>query len=165
MLFTWCPLCAERLESFHDEDAARMRCPACGWVQYRNPTVGAAVIVLDGRNILLARRKGSYTGSWCIPCGHVEWDEDVRVSAAREFFEETGIVVDVGPVFDAHSNFHDPDRRTVGIWFLGTVAGGELRPGSDVSEVAWFSLDAPPLDLAFPTDRLVLDRLARETLS
>lgn len=26
---------------------------------------------------------------WCIPCGRLEWDEDVRRRAERELLEET----------------------------------------------------------------------------
>ena len=49
--------------------------------------------MLRGDKILLVQRKGSYAGQWCIPCGHVEWDEDLREAACREFQEETGLAI------------------------------------------------------------------------
>src|SRR5947209_2865590 len=140
----------------------RAHCPACGFVLYRNPVVGVAIVVLRRGRVLLGRRAGSYAGQWCIPCGYVEWDEDVRLAAEREFEEETGLTVRAGGVVAVHSNFHNPRQHTVGIWFRGRVAGGTLHAGDDLSEAGYFSLDALPEPLAFPTDRLVLEQLRRE---
>ena len=116
--------------------------------------------------MLLGRRaRGQYRGSWCIPCGYVDWGEEVREAAQRELLEETGLRVEVGPVYAVHSNFHNPESLTVGIWFRGSVIGGTLRAGDDLDVVDYFPLDALPEPLAFPTDLLVLDQLRQELLS
>jgi len=138
-----------------------MACPVCGFIHFRNPTAGVAAVILDGDRILLGRRAphSSYPGTWCIPCGHVEWDEDIREAARRECREETGLEVRVGEVVAVHSNFHNPAQHTVGVWFRCEITGGELRAGDDLDRVAWFPLDAIPGPLAFPTDGLVLAQL------
>jgi ADP-ribose pyrophosphatase YjhB (NUDIX family) len=157
--FQFCPLCGQNLESFADEDRLRKRCPSCGWIRYRNPTVGVALLVVKGERVLLGERRD---GSWCIPCGHVEWDEDIRTAARREALEELGVSISLGEIFAVHSNFHDHDHHSVGIWFMtqidetdGLVAGGDLQT------LDFFSLQHLP-PLAFPTDQKVLDKIRAE---
>jgi ADP-ribose pyrophosphatase YjhB (NUDIX family) len=89
----------------------------------------------------------------------VAWGEEAWAAAAREFQEETGLRVEIGEILAVHSNFHDPARLTVGIWFAGKVAGGKLAPADDLQEAAFFPLDDPPQPLAFPTDLLVVEEL------
>ncbi len=97
-------------------------------------------------------------GLWSLPAGFVDYGEEVRSAAARELEEETGLIADIGPVIHVASNFHDPAKLTVGIWFEGTVRGGTLRAGDDADDVGYFSLDELP-PLAFETDRELLGRL------
>ena len=158
--YRFCPHCANPLELRERGGLPRPTCPACGFVYYRNPAVGVAVVVLQDGKILMGRRsRGGYEGYWCIPCGYVEWDEDIRDAARREFLEETGLEVELGEVLAVHSNFHNPQQLTVGIWFNGKVVGGTLQAADDLDAVDYFPVVAPPEPLAFPTDRLVLLQL------
>jgi 8-oxo-dGTP diphosphatase len=158
--FRFCPGCSGALDVREIRNHPRLVCRDCGRVLYRNPAVGVAVVVRRGEELLFGRRAGgAYRGAWCLPCGYVEWGEEVRAAAAREFQEETGLIVTVGAVLAVHSNFHDPERLTVGIWFAGQVIGGQLAAGDDLDQVAFFPLAAPPEPLAFPTDGLVLAEL------
>lgn len=161
--FSYCPHCAARLESRRIGGGPRMVCPSCQFVHFRNPGVGAAVVVRDEEGRVLMVKRGpeaTQPGLWSIPAGYVDYGEDVREAAARELFEETGLRAQIGePVFVA-SNFHDPAKLTVGIWFEGSIIGGELAPGDDAIDAGWFALDDLP-ELAFDTDRDLLERLGQ----
>lgn len=186
-LFRHCPCCGAGLERTQIRGRRRPRCPACGYVQWRNPVVGVAAIIReapvvallgvdrirrglrdpgwhpapDRSRILLVRRAGSRAGAWCIPCGYVEVDEEIREALVREMREELGLETVAEEVQAVHSNFHDPDRQSVGVWFRATPVGGTLEPGDDAEAVGFFEPAAPPEPLAFPTDRLVLNALRR----
>lgn len=154
----YCPECGTGLR----REGGRPVCPACGYVRYRNPAVGVAVVVRDedGRVLLGRRASGAYAGLWCIPCGYVEWDEDVRDAAIREFAEETGLTVSLGKVIAVHSNFHNPRQHTVGIWFEGHHPSGQLQPSDGELDALAFVEPSHPPPLAFPTDAIVLADLA-----
>ncbi len=159
----FCYRCGGQLKKVIRGTAERLQCTQCGTVSYENPIVGVAGIMLsDKGEILLVRRAPGidYAGLWCIPCGYVEYDEDVRDAVVREVKEETGFDIVPGEVFAVHSNFHNPRQHTVGIWFLATLTGGSPQAGDDADELGWFSLDDIP-PLAFPTDELVLDKLRK----
>lgn len=161
--FFFCPMCGGVLSYRYYQGMPRLTCNSCTYIMYENPVVGVAAIILNEKGqVLLGRRKtGQYAGQWCIPCGYVEYDEDVYHAVQREAKEETNLDVEVIRVFTVQSNFHDPDNQTVGIWFLTRVIGGEMQAGDDLEELAYFDLDEPPM-LAFPTDLAVIKCLRKD---
>ena len=161
--FNFCPKCGGRLTYRPRHGVERLTCDSCAYIMYENPVVGVAGILLEKGRILLGRRAetSTYPGLWCIPCGYVEYTEDVRQALIREFAEETGLCVQPEAVFTVLSNFHNPEVHSVGIWFFVTVIGGALCPGDDIDQVAYFPLESVPA-LAFPTDAQVIEKLAEQ---
>jgi 8-oxo-dGTP diphosphatase len=153
--FTYCPHCSQTLQVQRVAAIGRSRCPNCGWIQYRNPTVGVAVVLIEQDRLLIGMRRD---GGWCIPCGHVEWDESVEEAAVREMEEETGIRVELDGVISVKSNFHDIERQTVGIWFRGHRVSGAPVPGDDLVKLAFVTRDKLP-PLKFPTDHEVVSEV------
>jgi ADP-ribose pyrophosphatase YjhB (NUDIX family) len=164
--FVFCPYCAKPLVDAERGGRQRKTCLSCNFVNYRNPTIGVAVVLMQNEKVLLGRRSinSSYGGQWCIPCGHVEWDEDLRDAGVREFEEETGLVVQLGDVVAVHSNFHNPQQHTVGVWFEATMISGEMIAGDDLDKVSFYPPSEPPAEMAFPTDLLVLKQLCGNTV-
>lgn len=162
----FCINCGSVLEEVLQKDISRMYCPACKRFQYRNPMAAVAGIVLNKRGAVLLGKRGfgqKYEGMWCIPCGHIEWGEEIRIALRREMKEETGLEVDVLRIYNVYSNFHKSDALSVGCWFLCHSVGGNLCAGSDISEVKYFDYASIP-ELAFQTDRYILDELWKDKL-
>lgn len=162
--FHYCTQCGGRLHYRQAGECERLVCDECGRIMYENPIVGVAAILCKNGEILLGRRAAtaSFSGLWCIPCGYVEYDEDIRDAVKREFLEETGLSIEPGKVYAVLSNFHNPAVHTVGVWFEAQAVGGLLCPGDDLDQVAYFTLDALP-QLAFPTDKQVLSMLLADS--
>jgi ADP-ribose pyrophosphatase YjhB (NUDIX family) len=156
-----CPRCRGALRHAVDHVA----CDACGFVQFPNMGVGAAVVIRDARGHVLMVQRSAHqfgAGKWCFPCGYVEWGEDIRAGAAREAREEAGVEVTIGDPVHVETNLHQPDKPTVGIWFAATLVDPRATPvaGDDAMAVGWFDPADPP-PLAFPSDATLLLKVAR----
>ena len=114
------------------------------------PIVGVgAVIVEDGRVVLIRRRYEPLAGQWSLPGGTLELGETLEAGTAREMLEETGLVVEVGPVIEVFGRimFDETSRvryHFVLVDYLCRPVSGELQAGSDVDDAVF----AVPDDLA-----------------
>jgi len=103
-----------------------------------------ALIVENGRVLLIKRGKAPLFGEWSIPGGLLELGETTRQAAEREACEETGLVVratDLLGVFDRI--VQDDEQRTlyhyVLIDFLCERISGLPKAAGDAAEVRWFT--------------------------
>jgi 8-oxo-dGTP diphosphatase len=111
----------------------------------QQPIVGVgAIIVENGRVLLIKRGKAPLLGEWSIPGGMLELGETLRQGAEREALEETGLVVratDLLGVFDRI--VPDEGKRTlyhyVLIDFLCERISGDVQSAGDAYDAAWFS--------------------------
>ena len=107
------------------------------------PIVGVgAVIVDDGKVVLIRRRYEPLKGHWSLPGGMVEVGETLQAALAREMLEETGLVVEVGPVIEVFDRITRDEQWRVRYHFvlidyLCRPVSGELRAGSDVDAAIW----------------------------
>ena len=135
-----------------------------------SPLVGVgAVIVENGRVLLICRGQAPLLGEWSLPGGVLECGETLRDAAMREAREETGLTVGVEEMLGVYERVIRSDEGRIRyhyvlIDFLCRPVAGELKAGSDAAEVAWFSRDElPALKLAYDANDVVLKGLARES--
>jgi 8-oxo-dGTP diphosphatase len=108
----------------------------------------AAVVVHDGRVLLIRRAKAPDAGEWSIPGGAVELGESLEDALRREIREETGLDVAVGRLLEIYERVERDDAGAIQFHYVVvdyrcTLTGGELRAGDDALEAVF----ADPADL------------------
>lgn len=107
------------------------------------PKVGALAVVIDRGRVLLARRRNPPdAGLWGFPGGHVEAGETALAAAARELFEETGVVAEpLHYLTNVDVVRHDESGAVEHHFLLAAVfcryREGTPVPADDISEAAW----------------------------
>ncbi|WP_327284627.1 NUDIX hydrolase [Streptomyces sp. NBC_01205] len=105
--------------------------------------VAAAVVVHEGRVLLVRRRVAEGQLSWQFPAGKVEPGETGEAAAARETKEETGLHVTV--VTFLGERVHPVTGRLVS-YMACAVEGGaaHVADADEIAEVAWATLAEIP---------------------
>ena len=93
--FRFCPQCATPLQLLAQmEDGGekqRLRCPACSWTHWNNPTPVLAAVVEYQDKILLARNAAWTHKMYALITGFMEAGESPQDGIKREIKEETNL--------------------------------------------------------------------------
>lgn len=102
-----------------------------------------AVVVHEGRILLVRRGHEPLKGKWSIPGGMLELGESLAEGAVREVREETCLEVSAIELIELVDRiYRDPESGRVRYHYvvadyLCQVVGGTLQASSDADEVRW----------------------------
>jgi 8-oxo-dGTP diphosphatase len=118
------------------------------------PRVGVAAIIIRNGRVLLIRRKGAHgKGSWSTPGGHLEFGETPEQCTIRETREEVGIeIANVRFIAVTNDIFIESNKHYITLWMQADSLSGEpgIAAENEVAELGWFEWDALPSPLFLP---------------
>ncbi len=112
-----------------------------------HPVVGVgAVIVRDGKALIVKRAHEPRKGEWSLPGGMLDLGESLTDAVRREVREETGLDVELGPIIETFDRVHrDAEGRIryhfVIVDYVCWPIAGDAVAGSDAEAVAWVTAD------------------------
>ena len=140
--FRYCPCCATALAPIaaceDGGERTRLRCPACGWTHWNNPTpVLAAVIECSDRGgALPLARNAAWSGRmFALITGFMEAGETPEHGVAREIAEETALTVEQLTLIGVY----DFQRMNQVIIAYHARAHGEVRLSPELAEYRLFA--------------------------
>jgi NAD+ diphosphatase len=140
--FRFCPHCANPLEWLAMlEDGGpkeRLRCVACGYTHWNNPTPVLAAVVEYRGQILLARN-AAWTGRvFALITGFMEAGETAQQGIAREVKEETNLDVTAQSLIGVY----DFQKMNQVIIAFHVVAEGEVKLSPELLEYKLYRPEA-----------------------
>ena len=100
----------------------------------------AAILFDDQERILLF--KHTYRKfEWGLPAGGLEYNEQPDKAIVREFFEETGMQIEIEKLLLAESLKED---RNISLIYLCKIVDGVFRESSEISEMKYFDVTDLP---------------------
>jgi nucleoside triphosphatase len=109
------------------------------------PVVCVGALVRNGAGRVLLVRTTKWRGLWGVPGGKVDWGETLLDAVAREFREETGLVlrdIEYAQTQEAvlSPEFHKPSHMLLFDYFACTDRT-EITPNEEIKEWAWVTLE------------------------
>lgn len=106
------------------------------------------LIERDSRILLICRSHSPFQGTWNLPAGFVEEDENPSEAASREVLEETGLQVKITGLAGIYFFNDDPRGNGILIVYRGDSTGGDLASTSEGMDPTYFSRDDVPDQLS-----------------
>ncbi len=100
-----------------------------------------AAMIFDEQGRILLFKHTYRKFEWGIPAGGLEYNEQPADAIVREFFEETGMELQVERMLLAESSRED---RNISLIYLCKIAGGTFKESHEISEMKYFEVDDLP---------------------
>jgi 8-oxo-dGTP diphosphatase len=107
-----------------------------------SPLIGVGAVIVDqGRALLIRRGQEPLKGKWSIPGGMLELGESLLEGVVREVREETGLTIEPLELIELLERIHREEQRIryhyVIADYLCRIVDGSLEAASDADDARW----------------------------
>jgi len=123
-----------------------------------------AAIIFDEQGRILLFKHTYRKFEWGIPAGGLEYNEQPEQAIVREFFEETGMELQVERILLAESSKED---HNISLIYLCKITSGTFKESHEISEMKYFDVDDLPRMLFAEKNLIqwVVRELRRQTVN
>ena len=124
-----------------------------------------AVVIEEGKVLLVKRKYPPKKGKWAIPGGSVNLGETLQAAVEREIKEETGLDIKAGEPVHTFDLIERDSNGNIQFHYVivdlyAYYVSGTIQPADDVSDAGWFGPEEiSGIDVTEATIRL-LQKLA-----
>lgn len=148
------------------------------WISRAIAVLGIVIgIDKNGVKYVLAEQRGTgtpdpeYIGCWCLPCGYLDYDENIHQAVAREVLEETGVNIhsDNFILFYINDDPFSDKRQNVTFRFKTELEGyindweltDKFSESNEVSDIKWIDLrEVNSYKWAFNHEKIIKDYIS-----
>ena len=148
------------------------------WISRAIAVLGIVIgIDKNGVKYVLAEQRGigtpdpEYIGCWCLPCGYLDYDENIHQAVAREVLEETGVNIhpDNFILFYINDDPFSDKRQNITFRFKTELEGyiddweltDKFSESNEVSDIKWIDLrEVNSYKWAFNHERIIKDYIS-----
>ena len=117
-----------------------------------------AAMIFDEQGRILLFKHTYRKFEWGIPAGGLEYEEQPDKAIVREFFEETGMEIQVERLLTAISARED---HNISMIYQCKVVSGEFKESHEISEMKYFPVNELP-DMMLSAEKELIKWAAKE---
>ncbi len=145
--YKYCPFCGRKLKIRVEEEKKRKFCNNCSWTFYPHVAGAvAAVIISQGRVLMVQRKRKPYKETWMFPAGFIDYGEHPKDALVREVREETGLVLERARLIEVVQTKDDPRSPGHFCFFFEVKAkGNKIKTDKEENnDIDWFQVEKMP---------------------
>jgi ADP-ribose pyrophosphatase YjhB (NUDIX family) len=156
--YKFCPTCKTTLIIKFIDGKNRLHCENCNFTFWNSPKPVVSIILYNQKNeiFMIKRATQPLKGYWCLPGGHMYYEESPQEALRREVKEESDLDIAIDSLLGVYQIDNDPRGNNIDIIFVGKPSGN-IKLGNEDNAYKFFPVDDLPENIAYKHRNAIID--------